>query len=384
MFAIELYETTGFDSVQTKLFSPTISVRRWSERINAPGSLYFTIPKDNAKATITNLRQKRRVRLFRRSRETGVFLPAWLGFIQDIRDVGPNREVICDGMLAALDTRRTAENEQFNGQGGTEVAGLLSDVNGAGATGISMGTTDVTTTRDVLMSGRATVADALEKIAQAHDSAEYQVNMDAELDFVQVLGTDKSGTIHVIYREDGGRGKNLTEMQIAYLGKPMANKIYPKSSAAMASDVSDSSSISTYGLLEDEVTFNEAQDATTLTAMATSRLSQTKQPIPDFRIIPETSRKVFDPVTGTRALTGLQYEDIEIGDLIKATIITPNESTQEVVKRVAEIVVDVDENGKERISFTLSDAGVFVTAGYLNAVGDRELRQQIHTLEAAL
>lgn len=382
MYATELYTTTGFDAVQTKLFSPTITVRRWSSRINAPGVFYFSIPKFHVKATEANLRHKRRIRLFRQNHSTEKYEAVWSGFVQDWRDVGPNREILCYGMLAALEDRLASHNQQFDGEGGTEVSSLLSAVNSAGQTGISMGTTDVTTTRDVQMSGRASVSSVLQKLAQAH-GAEYDVNVDAELNFVEALGEDKTSTIHVVYRDDGQRGMNVTDIQLAYEGG-IVNMVYGVSSAGegLTTTQSDAPSIETYGLLEKEIAFNEAQDQTTLDSMAAAWLSQHKQPIPDLKIEPEYQHRVPHPVTGALTMKGLDYTSFGLGDLVSVTIITPNETAENVVKRIAEIDVNVDDNGNERILLTLTEAGVYVTSRYLDVIEQRDMRRRLAALEA--
>ena len=382
MFALELCQTTGFENVETKLYSPVIHVRRWSERINAPGKLFFTIPKRHKKANEDLLRHKRRVRLLRQNPRTEAYTAIWTGFIQDWRDVDAEREVLCDGMLQAFADRTTANNEVFNGQGSTEAFDLLSATNTAGATGITAGTGGVTTTRHVEMQGRQKVLYAWERIAQAH-SAEFRITPQATLDFVSSLGSDQTSVIHIVYREDGEPNKNLADFQYALLGKNLINKVYGKA-GTLSTTQSDTDSITKYGLQERSVSFAEAKSQTTLDEMASNWLSQRATPAPDFRVEPQLVRPLFNPQTGTRDLTGLDYSDISLGDLVKTTIITNNQTSQEVTKRIAEIVVNVDQQGNETMQWTLTDAGVFVTASWLSLTESSELKNRIKTLESLL
>src|SRR5690606_6818432 len=135
-----------------------------------------------------------------------------------------------------------------------------------------------------------------------------------------------------------------------------------------------------YGVLIERKTFNEANDQDTLDAMTAAYLTQRSKPITDFRVVPTLASKKVHPYSGARTLSGLEYGDVVVGDLVTVTITTEN-STISTAKRVAEIVVEVDENLLETMRFTLSESGVFVTSSMLDGAEIDDLKRRIKELE---
>lgn len=385
MYRIELYETTGDSTVQTALYSPVVRVDSWSKRINAAGHLVFSLHRFDTKATEENLRHYRRVRLFRKNRDsTGEYEAVWFGYIEAVNQVDDRIEVFCTGMLDLFKKRYTGASEQFNGQGSTEAFGLLTDTNGNdGATGITAGTGGVTTTRDITLDHRE-ILSAWEELARAHD-AEFEIDDDGDFNFVPELGTDQSSVIELIFRRDGSPGNNVQEIEVGEDGRDMANQVVGVTGAGggLTSTIDDATSQTTYGVLIERRTFNHANDQTTLDAITQSYVDQVAHPITDFRIVPEMARRSFDPVGGTLSLSGLDYGEVSIGDLITVDIVSDNRTISET-KRIAEIVVDVDENMQETLRFTLSKSGVFVTATLLDRKEIQELKRKIKELEAQM
>jgi len=384
-YRIDIYQTTGTSEVQTVLFTPAVTVQSWSKRINATGKMVFSMQKYHAKATEENLRQYRRVRLYRKKRDSsGEFEPVWFGYIEAINEMRDEVEVLCVGMLDLFRKRFTAAGEQFNGQGSTEAFGLLTDTNTNDEdTGVITGTGGVTTTRDLTMDSRE-ILRAWSQLAQAHN-AEFEIDESGAFNFVQALGSDKSSTITLTFRRDGQPGSNMDRIDIGDDGRPMANRVIGISSqgGGITSTQNDATSQSTYGLLIERKIFNEANDQSTLDSLASAYLSQRANPITDFRIEPTLASKKFNPAAGTNAVEGLKYGDIAVGDLVTVHIITENR-TITTTKRIAEVSVDTDENESEEISFTLSEAGVFITAAFLDAVEIEELKVKLKEIEAQL
>lgn len=54
----------------------------------------------------------------------------------------------------------------------------------------------------------------------AASGGEYQINDNAELDFVPSLGSDQSGTIELIFQRDGKPGSDLNKIEVAEDGEP--------------------------------------------------------------------------------------------------------------------------------------------------------------------
>lgn len=385
MYRIDIYQTTGTSAVQTVLFTPAMSVRGWSKRINAAGKMVFSMQKFHEKATEENLRHYRRVRLYRKKRDTsGEYEAVWFGYIEATNEVENEIEVLCVGMLDLFLKRYTGGNEQFNGQGSTEAFDLLTATNTNDEdTGIVAGTGGVTTTRDLTMDGRE-ILRAWEQLAQAHN-AEFEIDDNGAFNFVPALGSDKSTIVTLTFRRDGQPGSNVSGITIGDDGRPMANKIIGVSSGGspLTSTQSDATSIATYGLLIERKNFNDANNQTTLDSITSAYLSQRANPITDFRVEPTPASKKFNPATGSNSVTGLQYGDVVVGDLVTVHFITENR-TVSTTKRIAEIAVDVDDQGGEETLYTLSEAGVFITAAFLDATVIEELRLKLKEIEAQL
>jgi len=382
MYRIALYTTTGDSSTTTVLSTGDMTVKGWSKRVNAPGKMTFSMHKANLKATATNLRQYRRARLYRRKRDnTNTYEAVWYGYIEGTKQIGDEIEVVCVGMLQLFAKRETGVREQFNGQGSTEAFGLLTATNATdGATGITTGTGGVTSTRDLTLDQRE-ISKAWEELAKAHD-AEFEIDDAGAFNFVSALGTDKSATITLSFRQDGQPGSNVNELDLGEDGQDMANRLIGISSAlgGLTSTKEDAASQTLYGVLIARKVFNEANDQTTLDAMTQAEVSQRANPITDLRMEPTLATKKFNAVTGTRVVSGLQYGDVVVGDTVTVNIVTPNR-TISGAKRIAEITVDVDENGQERMRFTIAESGVYVTASYLDSKEIKDLKRTVKELE---
>lgn len=383
MYLIDLCSTTGDSEVVDSLETPVITVRGWSKRINAPGKLVFSIHRNHPAATDENLRMWRHVRLYRKPRDgTATKASVWYGLIISKRQLGDHIEVLCHGALRIFDKRYTDQEATFSGQASTEALGLLSATNlNDGDTGIAEGDGGVTTTVSLILDA-ITLSRAFEELAMA-SGAEYEVDDDALFNFVPSLGSDKSATIELIFRTNGDPGTNVIDFEVAEDGEPMANKIIGTTSGGLSSTYEHPTSSDTYPVLVERKAFNSADDQTTLDSLVESYGLQRSFPIPDFQAVPATATKKFNAISGTREIAGLQYEDVQVGDLVLVTIITPNRN-ESVVKRIAEVIVDVDENLNERLRFTLTEAAIFVTERYLDETAFGDIKQRIQQIEYLL
>jgi len=383
MYRLAIYETTGTTTPKTTLFEGDFRVERWSKRISAPGKLAFSMYAFHAKATEDNLLPYRRVELLRRD-SSGTYQKVWFGYIEAYKQIGINVEVICQGMLNLFKKRFTAASTSFTGQGSTEAFGLLTDTNNDdGATGITTGSGGVTTTRNLTI-GRTDLLRAWEYLAKAH-TAEFEINDNGVFDFVSTLGSDKSGTLTLRFRRDGEPGSGIRDIRLGADGEPMVNRVIGHSSVGggISYQYDNATSQATYGVLIEHKTFNEAQNISTLTPMTTVYGTQRANPAPDFRIEPELESQKVDPVSGTRTLSGLSVEDIVVGDLITADILSENQ-TVSATKRIVEIVVEVDDSGKERLLLTLSESGIFISASYLDESFADDIKRRLRDAEALL
>jgi hypothetical protein len=384
MYTLKVFPITGGSTAETTLTDAVI--RSWSNRINGAGRMAFFLPTGTLNATASKIQKYKQVVLYRRKQDgSGEDEAVWRGFLQSHKRTEEGYGVGCAGMLDLFRKRFAAEDETFNGEGSAEAFGLLSDTNSNdGATGVSAGTGGVTTTRDIDMQGRKDILGAWEDIARAHD-AEFEINMSNAFNFVPSLGSDKSGTVTLRIRRDGEPGTNLREVEEGEDGEPMVNKLIGTTTAGggLTSTQQDLTSQGTYGMLTDYRAFNEAQDQTTLDAMTLSLVTQLSNPIQDFQCVPELAEKKMSTLTGQLVTVGLQYGDVVPGDIVTVDIVTES-TTVQTTKRVAEIIVDVDSEGNERVRYTLTKAGVFVTDAYLNRDRVGEITRRIAQLERLL
>jgi hypothetical protein len=382
MYRVCILNFNGTAAITT-IFNPV--VHGWSKRINAPGPMTFSIPAADPKANRTVLQQYNQVELHRRKDDGTGFETVWTGYVMQTKRNGPQLDVICNGLLGIYRKRMTNAGQTFAGQGSTDAFDLLAQANASGSTGVTAGTGGVTTARNTQANGRIEVFRAWEMIAQAC-GGEFEITDDRAFRFVPTLGQDKTTTI-LRLRKEGKPGSNVVAVELGASGEPMVNRLHASSStfdgAGSSITVNDTASQTIYPVLEEARQFNEAGDADTLLAMAQSYLSQRANPITDYRLQPVMSRKSFDILTGQQVVSGFKIGTFSVGDLVTCDILTENEELNEV-RRIAEIQVSIGDDGLETVLFTLSKAGIFVTADYLDAGEISDLRRRVRELEQLL
>lgn len=384
MLRLDLYSTTDTTTAEDSLFPPIVKIKGWSHRINAAGKLVFSIRSDDENATEEKLRKYRRVRLYRRPQDgtSTTYEPVWLGYIESSKEIDGEIEVLCMGMLEFFKKRYV--NGSYTGQGSTDAFSMLTSANATGATGVSAGTGGVTSSKNLVFSNKDTLR-GWEELARAH-GAEFEIANDGLLNFVPALGTDKTATTELTFRRDGTPGGNIDRIEIGEDGEPMANRILSTVTVGVSTyntQQDDVTSQGVYGVIVERRDFSNAGNQATLDSMAATYLTQVANPIQDYRVQPILARKFVDPVSGTRAVSGLQYGDLVVGDLATVIIQTRSQSI-EATRRIAEITVSVDEQFNETIRYTLTQSGVFVTAAFLDTDEVNELRRRIRELESLL
>lgn len=379
MYTLRLYDITG-QTVQATIADAAI--QSWSKRINGPGRLIYTLPVDSPHATAAKLQKYKRIKLSRRKEDgSGDDEDVWYGYIEAHKRTNPAEfTVFCASPLELFKRRYTAKNETFTGQGSTEAFGLLSDTNSLDDTGITAGTGGVTSTKNVKATGYKDILGMWGDLAKAH-GAEFDITESGLLRFVSSLGSDKTATVTLIYRTDGQPGTNVDGLEEGEDGAPLRNRIIGINSAGtLTTTQEDATSQTTYGVLQEVKVFNEAQDQNTLDSMAQDHLAQNKAPTPDFGAMPILAFKKFNVITGTRTISGFQYGDVVPGDLITCNIVSGSQSISGS-KRVVEIMVEVDANGKETVQYTLGESGVFVSVTSLGGSAPAEFERRVLALE---
>ena len=140
MYRIFVYNNTG-TGTPIALLTKAV-VRGWTKRINASGTMTFSLPISDTSATSTNLQKYRQVRLQRLKRDgTETYQTVWSGYIEVAKENGEFIDVICQGLLSLFKKRLTQNNQNLFGPV-TDAAGLLTTTNGTdGDTGITVGST---------------------------------------------------------------------------------------------------------------------------------------------------------------------------------------------------------------------------------------------------
>lgn len=378
-FRLDMLTNIGPLEISTALFTPDISIESYSKRISAPGKMVFHIRTTHPKATDENLRMFRRVRLYRQV-GTG-YIPCWFGYIEDKSEFGKEIEVICTGMLGFFTKRFTGLDQSFTGEGSADAFSLLEACNTDSDTGVTEGDGDVDSTKNVQAQGRIDVLKAWQLLADAH-GAEFEIDDEGEFHFVQSLGSTL--TIHLVYRRDGSSGNTVSVIRIGESGRDMATRVIGTTSAdGVDPYIYNSPTQATYGVITEVKAFNEAKDSGTLQSMVEAYGSQRENPLPDFEVTPVGVHKELNQRTGEPELRGLDYFDVQVGALVPTQIITENRA-QTTAKRIVEIMVRVDENGHEHMTFTLSNAGIHITADYLDASRTEEMNRRLRYLESVV
>jgi hypothetical protein len=269
---------------------------------------------------------------------------------------------------------------------------ILDAANLDGQTGITMGTNDPTLDVRELSTGGKSCLENFEVSAQT-EGLEFEIDEDGHLNFVSSLGSDKSGSIVLTFRRDGSQGSNIREIDYGEDGERMANRIIGTSSvdSGLSYAYNVTAAQAEYGdgvndfILVHKKVFNEAQTQDELEALVEAYALQVAYPITEFSLVPESAVKRFSPITGTREIPSnvVDFEDVEVGDLVTVVINTENIS-QDTAKRIAELSVEVDENNSETIRYTLTRAGVYVTSPYLNSAEAMDIKRRLMTVEELL
>ncbi len=391
MFRIVVYNNTGTTPIAT-LFRPII--RSWGKKNSDYGEMIFSLPISDTAANATNLQLYRQVDLLRRKRDGSPgYAIAWSGHIMQTKRNGPVIDVLCAGHLHIFTKDVTTNDQTFTGQAQADIGTLLSTRNasdsGNGDTGITMGTATVTTTNSTKSQGRYDLLRAFQMILDANNG-EMEVDDARKLNIVPTLGSDKSAIVTLKFRRDAVPGVNCITTELGEDGAPMINRCYGYTSGGAGYTSTKNSTTNQipnglrYPILTEQKQFNEAQSQAALDAMTQRYVDQRANPITEYKIQPEGAKLVLDIVTGEKKIAGLQYEDLVIGDLVNCDIVTENQTVQET-RRIAQIDVLVDEQGQETILYTLSKAGIFVTADYLagaDPIG--ELKRRLREIEAVL
>lgn len=378
MYTLSLLDITGTNVLAT-LFDARIL--NHSRGISRPGRMTFTLPVGSPNASTSRLKKFQHVRLARRKQDGSEDDEyAWYGYIESHKREQPELyTVYCAGKLQYFAHRFTTKNQSVAGQGSTEAFRLLTNTNGDNDTGIVSGTGGVTAYQNITTSGRKDLLSTWGDIANA-TGGEFEITPYRIFNFVPMLGTDKTGTSLVLRYRTDQKGSTVEAVSEGEDGATIRNRVIgTNANGTLESIQENAASIAKYGLLEEVKVFPEAQDQATLDALTQAYLLQVREATPDFGTRPIMAEQRFT-ISGTRAIVGFQFGDLVPGDLVTCDIVSESQTVQ-ATKRIIEVMVDVDENLKEIVTYTLGEAGVRISVSSIGGGAAKVVDMRLLRLE---
>lgn len=269
----------------------------YEKKINSPGSASFTTQILNSKATAANLAMFNRVKIY--DGDT----VRWFGYIASL-DVDLNEvQVNCIGMLGFLKKRIYSSGYIPTSTVDAFVSAMLTSINSADDTGIALGTNSVTHAVNATEFSRQTGYDVLNRLAAIAGTAEFEVDDDGNLNFVETLGTDVSASVIFRYDVNAINRATIYEFQVEVDSDDLANHIIGVGTSPASSDTEDDATSQTaYGRIDKSVNFTETANATTLADATQGYLDQHKYETyspkitPNIELIDVNSFEVGDTV----------------------------------------------------------------------------------------
>lgn len=303
----------------------------YSNEINKPGALTFSIPIKNGKASTLNLKPFNKVILEKGT--TGKFI----GYIEDMQ-VDLNQILVnCVGMLGFFKYRLYSANILAT-PANTAISNILTTVNASDNTGITLGTATVTNIVNDINFSRSDVLSAWQKIAQMANNSEFIINTDKTLDFLPKLGTDKSGTIVFRYISSQINTATIYDFNIELSGKDMANSIQGYTSG-LSSFQQDAPSILVFGQLDEAKDFSQTNNGLDLASEVLSYLDNHKSEFYVPKIVPNIQK--------------IDIESFDLGDIVKIKLdngFISIDENQRIIKKTIKISNNLKENCELNLS----------------------------------
>lgn len=285
---------------------------RYENVLSEVGKASFIMRLENEKCTDANLQHYNRIEICDNDD-----VVRWNGLIVQKGIKLNTVEVRCYSLLYLLQKRITGSAEAYNTQANTIITTLLSNTNGDEDTGITAGTINVTTNVQVTFE-RATVLDAIKRVAEAAN-AQFHINLDRELEFKTVVGSDLS--LSVTFRYDIGliENSNILNFDVDDNGAAIVTTTYGKS-ASLSSTEADGVGLPLFGLLEEFKNFRELDNQTSLDTV-TANNNNGSEYSPDITLSPDVD------------------DNFEVGDIVQVNLqnrlINIDNGYQILQKRVA-------------------------------------------------
>lgn len=249
-------------TVITTLLQKDVESVEFTDKLEGDGSGSFVVRADNSKITASALKLYNRVKFF----EDGVC--KFYGFITennyDLNTI--SIKLFSIGYL--LKNRTLGGSYVATGTISTILTNMLSTVNTANPTGISLGTVDSSLTTSY--SKTYDSGNDFDYIVKdlLGDTAQYRVDENGLIQVAVLLGTDKSSTVRLRYDVNQIESANITSFKVKESGQNILTEILAKRTGGSVV-VSDTDLQTEYGLIQTTKTYQYVSDNTQLTAKAT-------------------------------------------------------------------------------------------------------------------
>lgn len=268
-------------SVLTTLFGGVLgsdfTALKYKNSINKTGDCSFTVRMDNVKITPETVQHYNRIEV------TDIDdTVRWVGYIIDKQYDLYTIDIKCYQLINILQKRLTSASQTLNGNASTLITSLINTTNSAEATGITLGTLDISTSinqtanRTAILSVINTIADTV--------GGQYFVDNNRNFQFQSQVGSDLSASVFFRYNINQLELANILSFNITDSGKEIVSKTYGKAGAITS--VQESAGLRTaFGLIEEFQNYREQNNATTLDNI-TAANNKTSIYVPDLRLAP--------------------------------------------------------------------------------------------------
>ena len=330
---VEIYDKTG--SVQlTTMLQPSIFNLSYVNELSKSGSATFSVQVKDSKSTALNLKLFNRIKIYRGT--VGVFY----GYIESLTAGVNIIDIRCVGMLGYFVNRLTSTTPT-SVQADVALYAILTATNSDDATGISQGTSDVTTTINDVKFSRSKILSAWQKIANM-TAGEIEIDINGNLNFKQQLGVDRSGSVIFQYLVNQINTATVYDFDVELTAKNMANKVTGTGNSSLISTQSDAGSITEFGLLEESKNFAQTDNQTDLDSETLDWITAHKDEFYTPRIQPNISK--------------IDIDSYEVGDTVKV-VLSNGFIVINANHRIIRKQVDVSDNDTPVVDINLIPTG---------------------------
>jgi hypothetical protein len=372
MYRIQILSKSNTPITSLPEFSAQL--RSYSKVINKAGKCSFSIDKSSPFAIKSNFSLFNRVIIKRFNGSQ--FVTVWIGYLESVIESEGRVNMGCVELINLFDKRVTG-NLTLTGNAGTAISDMLTTTNADDDTFINMGNNNYTTALDQKLD-KKTLLDAWEDIAKTEES-EFAIDNSFNLN-LGLLGADKSATVTLSFNRDTPEHNTIENVRINETGSKVINRVRAigknKAGSILTAVVENAGSISSNGLLEKVISFNDAESVGALTELAQGELDKLKDVISNPEIKPLQLRTVTN-LAGVPKTIGLDVSDMELGDIVKLWYNTQWISINEN-RRIVAFTVSLDDTGAESINLKLNkvDQNIELLASDEDSERDKEKNQR--------